>query len=200
MSTSLYQQLLSQKSRGYFDSSSYFDKNVTGKLQLSLDQSDKIMTLSHGYLAATVECLMIEGMASLLLGKHLKILWNLEFKEFENFLRDENHLPALFPPNSIFIETFEKITAEIISESLKQAIINRPELQYPLNKSGLVSQNRWGKSFCRYIGHELILIEGDELILKKNPHGMREADIRFALSSINETRTNWPLLKVVAVS
>jgi transposase InsO family protein len=142
---------------------------------------------------------MIEGLIALCLNKPLKILWNIEYKEFENYLRDENHLPAL-PQDNAYIESFFGVREEILVESLKQVITRRPELNFPHDLPNFVSLNRWGQSICRFLGHELILFDESVLTYKVNPLGMRERDIDLLLKPSSQIRTNWPMLKVVAVS
>ncbi len=199
MLASLEQQLLSQKAKKFALNPSYYDKGLSEPLNIGIDQSDNILTLSHCFQPGTVECLMIESLASLCLHKNLKYLWKIQYKELENFLRDENHIPAL-SIETIFFEAFSKMRQLFIMESLKQALAHHSELNYPQNDSNLVELNRWGQHFSRFLNGELILVEGAQFNIKLNPMSMSQTDINMVFENLHGARSNWPMFKVVAVS
>ncbi len=199
MLASLEQQLLSQKAKKFALNPSYYDKGLSEPLNIGIDQSDNILTLSHCFQPETVECLMIESLASLCLHKNLKYLCKLQYKELENFLRDENHIPAL-SIETIFFEAFSKMRQLFIMESLKQALAHHSELNYPQNDSNLVELNRWGQHFSRFLNGELILVEGAQFNIKLNPMSMSQTDINMVFENLHGARSNWPMFKVVAVS
>lgn len=87
--------------------------------------SDKILTLS--YLAPVLsdaEILIIEAFSRMCIGRNIEFINNLSFRELENFLRDENHLPVfesavLTNVENIYQEQKVSLLSSILIEGLK---------------------------------------------------------------------------------
>ena len=65
------------------------------KIQQNNFKSDKILTLNYFNNSASVlDSLFLETLSRMVIGRDIEFLQRLSFRELENFLRDENHLPV----------------------------------------------------------------------------------------------------------
>lgn len=173
----------------------------------------KLKQILHGeYLEIDADKrLLIPCLAELMIGKNRKFLWSLNFREVENFLRDENHLPALQGPAfQEWEHYFFKLKAEFLGAwafFLNQKMAQ--ELSMPLadkaiwNSMGLVGHNRWGHSLAYFLELEFIYFRSEDstLFLKVPRHLLDFHWNEYILSALgmNLALENEFAVKVVAV-
>lgn len=106
--------------------------------------SDKILTLSYQIsYASNPEILIIEAFSRMCLGRNIEFVNKLSFRELENFLRDENHLPVF--------ENQDLNDMENIYQFLKISLLSSFLLD------GLKSPN--GENYSTKVWSELTYIE-----------------------------------------
>ena len=101
----------------------FFKATQENDFEIVLDSSDKILTVTYSNPQTEIELLFREILARFSKGRLLKQALEINFRELENFLRDENHLPS-----------FTKESTQKLSELLK-------ELKLSLISSALISKN-----------------------------------------------------------
>lgn len=169
-------------------------------------QTDKILTLQYSNpVNDDLTTILLESICKLSQGKMLQYLFQLSFREVENFLRDENHIPS-------FGAELETRASEVFL-SLKHALLagilltkmNESDLSFDLSgwkkfslplKNKLVMEVFSGLCtlFPKEKKLELILAEGDTVTVKKNDFPLELAVLETLLNRLAfEKETDSPL-------
>lgn len=175
-------------------------------------QSDKILTLFYfNQSGSLLETLFLETLSHMVKGRDIAFLVGLGFREFENFLRDENHLPAfssvhVVPPEESFLIVKNSLLVEIIKSEISSRVKNA-DLSSRWSQMSLTEKNLQAKSFILIINDlfkkmkplELVLAEKEVLSIIKNdfPLGIDVIEELASLFLVNEEKIS--SLKVVAV-
>ncbi|MDO9181447.1 MAG: hypothetical protein Q7U04_03520 [Bacteriovorax sp.] len=109
--------------------------------------SDKILTLFYKCLSQSVlDLLFLETLSRMLLGKDIYFLNRLSFRELENFLRDENHLPVFVNSTNIAPEErFMAVKNSLLFSFLIKEILKNETFKPPIKaweEMSLVERNR----------------------------------------------------------
>lgn len=175
-------------------------------------QSDKILTLFYSDLNATeLELLFMETISRLATGKNILFLEKLTFRELENYLRDENHLPVF----DISVATRPEVVCKVVIFSLQTAIIvnkiKKNNDYRPVEKGwselSLVEKNRETKAvvsllnslFPRVKPMELALADNEEISVVMNEFPISREVIEVLMQELFVNPAEKSSLKVVAV-
>lgn len=154
-----------------------------------------------------IELLILESVSRFVKDRDLNFLINLRFRELENFLRDENHLPVFSSDSgSLAEESFEKTKNSLVLAAIYGKISTFVNLENWHEKS-LIDKNKSAKNFIFALNSlfktaiplELVLAENDEISIIANsfPLSMIILNDLFNLSIGNSLEIS--SLKVVAV-
>lgn len=175
-------------------------------------QNDKILTLSYFIEEAPIcDLLILETLSQMIKGRDVLALNHLSFRELENFLRDENHLPV-----------FENLTGDLPEESFKSVknslivAILKIKLEAKLNPTkklikwkelNLVEQNKTCLAYLTLLNNlfnktnslELVLASTDEISLILNGFPLSVEVIEELLKEFIDDKQQISSFKVVAV-
>ena len=165
--------LMSQRAQAIMANPTYYLLDQSAKFTLTLSSDDKVLTTHHSEKVGSIEFIFAEVLAKFAQNKKLSELWKINFREAENFLRDENHLPAFDQELSLIAEIFTKTKISIIASMVKclhrNNFENLKNEVFHWEKLSLVEKNKWSIEFLRPLGWELILSEGDLIYIKIQP-------------------------------
>lgn len=206
--------LISKRAQYYLTHPAAYNKELDDKFSVTLNEWDKVHTVFHSEQLGTIEFIMAEVLAKFAATKNLSELWKINFREIENFLRDENHLPAISEDQTevteIFLKTKILLMAGMIKALLKTDFDNLYSTVLHWEKLTLVEKNKWSQSFFKPLGWELVLSE-DDLVYVKISQEVSEVErplvIDLLLKSVFTSPSNqafrgeeWSLpMKLVAV-
>lgn len=175
-------------------------------------QSDKILTLCYFYPSASeLEMLFMEALARLVVKKNFSFLEKLTFRELENYLRDENHLPVFDKSNLLQVEHVYKVVktsllAEIILKKIKNISDYHvpqkswPDLQFvEKNRELKVIISLLNSLFVRGKELELALASDCEILVAMNEFPIAIEVIEEVLKALLVIPDGKSSLKVVAV-
>lgn len=161
-------QKLSKRVQRFLDRPEFFvnSKNTLNKsldkiFILTLDENDKVLTAHHCFAKETSEShlLLAEVFCMLAQGKVLLKIGALTFREFENFLRDENHLPAFLEHTEELEREFTELKLTFLASGYSQKL---GDLQIQFNNwhgLTLVGKNKIALVLCQKLGWHLIYAE-----------------------------------------
>ena len=174
-------------------------------------QNDKILTLRYSGVSSLEDIsLFLESISRLSVGKSLDILTRLSFREVENFLRDENHLPAFPASEEILLEKSFKMVKNTLLSALIFEKINKNEDIFPKkvfwNDLTFVEKNRrilsilevFKRLFPLVKSTQLALAEADGVSIVKNDLPLDIEVIKHVIQELNPVDSAKTLLKVVA--
>ncbi|MBC7540831.1 MAG: hypothetical protein H7281_18565 [Bacteriovorax sp.] len=139
------------------DNKWFWDFSVE-KIQQNEFQSDKILTLFYFNNSASIlESLFLEALSRMVIGRDITFLHRLSFRELENFLRDENHLPVFDILVTIAPEeSFKVVKNSLLVTLLKKEIEKKAGTKSPKkawNQLTLVEKNQAGRAFIERINN-----------------------------------------------
>jgi hypothetical protein len=197
--------------------SEFVNKDV--KWTLSLEESikldilsDKILTLSYAVAPASLlQILFSEAISRLIIKKKIKVLIGLTFRELENFIRDENHLPIFgatidFSPEEAFLFAKNSLIQEIFFyklENLKLSLLEHKTWE----NLNLVERNIVGKELVSAVNKlfspeesmELVIISKEEMVVKLNHFPLSLTILEKIFSEFLVLGTKFSSFKFVAV-
>jgi hypothetical protein len=169
---------ISKRAKGFLENPQFLKSDLLEDFQVTLDSSDKILTVYYRFHSEEVERIFSEGLAIFSKNRNPDELWIINFREFENFLRDENHLPALDLLTPEFEEIFIIIKISLIASIIKLRhgtdLVNTIQTASHWENLSLVEKNIWARDFLVFLGRELIFCDGQTLTVKKAPIGVTE--------------------------
>lgn len=177
-----------------------------------LFKDDKFLTLSYFIKSANIlESLFLETLTQMALGRDLYFLQQLSFRECENFLRDENHLPVfgdfgIFSPK----DTFKLVkNSLILAFLLKEIKENEAEGLYFRGWKilTLVEKNRQANTFIKVLNNhfsrgnllKLALAETEKIAIFTNGFPIEIEVIEELIHKLSDHAEEISSLKVVAV-
>ena len=193
--------------------------NSNWNWQFSLEKSkpdvfetDKILTL--GYFVSSVsnlESLFLETISKMAIGRTIGTIKSLSFRELENFLRDENHLPVFEDSNEISPE----MSFRMVKVSLLIALISN-ELKIHMRGASsvtiwsdlnLIEKNKMGQIFISHINNlfsaaiplQLVLASTEEIAVVLNDFPIGIEVIEGLANEFLGHKEEISSLKVVAV-
>lgn len=193
-------------------SSANLDKKNQWNWNLTLDKTDKILTLSYSNQSPhPFESLFLETLSRLSIGKNLHQLIPISFREVENFLRDENHLPAFVDSDEKELEIcYKKVKNSLLGELLFRKLKDNKDI-FPQNnfwnELSFVEKNRrilallfeLQKAFPKGKKLDLALVEGESISLIKNDFPLDLEVVENVLQAFFHGSHGKTCLKVVAV-
>lgn len=181
-------------------------------LQQGNFQSDSILTLFYFSESASVlETLFLESLSRMCIKRNISSLLKLSFRELENYLRDENHLPSL--------ENLEALSAEACFKQVKNSLLTaiimkeiKKNYTYDLDSRtwaqlNLLEKNQSGHTFIFRLNKLFSLVKPMELAFAGNEEfSVVMNDFPLEISLIQELadstfggRVGFSSFKVVAV-
>ena len=169
---------------------------------------DKILTLSFGESSNILETLFKEAISQMSSGRTVHFLEKLSFRELENFLRDENHLPVFHQTDLLKAQEIAKVVKNsLLSELLEKKIDKKMAPPISWNDLSLVQKNLQSRSLIFAINSlfpqvksiELALAEEDKVSIVMNDFPLSLEVLEGVLEShflVSLTKTS---LKMVAV-
>jgi hypothetical protein len=135
--------------------------------------NDKIVTIFYDHPKALVsEKLFLETFSRFLVGRSIKFLENITFRELENYLRDENHLPVFENSHSVELETQYKavknsLLSYLILKKFKENNLGAGALK-PWQELTLVEKNSAVKMCFSFLNLHFPRVKPLELVLATN--------------------------------
>lgn len=194
---------ISKRAQGILTNSQFQKSDLTSDFEVTLDSSDRILTVFHSGKAGEIELILSEALAVFAKNRTIADLWKINFREVENFLRDENHLPAFTEsiPEMEKILNIRKIS--LIAEALKtkagEEVYTLIEMIFDWRNLSLVAKNQWAMEFLNIIGSELIFCDGETLTFTKVPKDVPGSDLELLVQRILGGGEIVLPMKVVAV-
>ncbi len=194
---------ISQRSRNILEAPAFFWPNSMQKFNLEMDSGDKILTVFHSGNPADLEFLLEDVLCLFAKNKRLGDLFKLNIREIENFLRDENHLPATDFSHEILESTLKSSIISLVACGIKTKLSARisvllAELE-SWSELSLVEKNRWAQELFGVLSCQLILSEGTHITLAEVPAGVEERQLEELLIEIFGEGAKQLSVKVVAV-
>jgi hypothetical protein len=203
------------RNKNFIDSS---QKDILwdSRLEARKDSSfygDNILTLS--YFTQTdneLEKLFLEAVARLATERNIAFLANLSFREVENYLRDENHLPVFEADGAIKPETaylkikYSLLCSLVLKRVQGHALFNKLALR-PWSELSLVEKNRLvlagvellNSLFPKLKKMNLALADDAEISLVMNEFPLASEVIELVFLALFIKQEEKTSLKVVAV-
>lgn len=182
------------------------------KLDSNELHSDKILTLSYFSEEASIcDLLILETLSLMVKGRDVLALNHLSFRELENFLRDENHLPVFENlPGNFPEESFKSVKNSLIVAILKnklEAKLNPTKKLIKWEELSLVEQNKTCLAYVTLLNNlfnkanplELVLASTDEISLILNGFPLSIEVIEGLLKEFIGDEQQISSFKVVAV-
>lgn len=151
---------LSIRANDLLERKEFFKASQKKDFEVVLDSSDKILTVSYCSSSTKIELLFKEIISRFSRGCSLKQALEINFRELESFLRDENHLPA-FPEESFqeLSELLIELKISLVTSALYSKNPSFIELSESLltswQKFSLVEKNLWAQRLIGEIHKEL---------------------------------------------
>ena len=153
---------LSSRAIEILDNKEFFKPFQENDFEVVLDSGDKILTVTYAISSVEIELLFKEIISKFSKGRSLKQVSEINFREVESFLRDENHLPA-FTEQSFqeLTELLKELKLSLITSSLYSKNPLFKELSEALFMSWqhytLVEKNQWAQKLLGEIQKDLRL-------------------------------------------
>lgn len=182
------------------------------KSKLNNFESDKILTL--GYFinsVSSIESLFLEAISQMTLGRNIGTIRSLSFRELENFLRDENHLPvfeksAEISPEVSFKKVKTSLLVTLLLSEIKKNMGNDSSFEI-WSELNLIEKNKMGQIFISSINNlfssaiplQLALASTEEIAVVLNDFPISIEVIEGLANEILGKAEEISCLKVVAV-
>lgn len=177
--------------------------DLSSEFGVTLDRSDKILTVFHNGKSGEIELIFNDVLAIFAKNRSILDLWKINFREVENFLRDENHLPAFGDMTTEMEEILNLQKIGLVAETLKtgasEEIKTLTEMLFDWEKLSLVAKNEWARDFLKILGSELIFCDGTTMTFTKFPKDVGNMDLEIMVGKIFEGGELILPMKVVAV-
>lgn len=175
--------------------------NLDKSFLLILDENDKVLTAHHCFAKETSEShlLFAEVFCIMARGKVLFELWGLTFREFENFLRDENHQPTFLEHTEELEMEFSKVRLTLLASGYSQKL---RELQLHFkdwNSLSLVLKNKMAQDLCQKLGWHLIYAEESVLTIESPFSWVTNDELTYFIDEALGGSLKKAAIKVVAV-
>jgi hypothetical protein len=170
------------------------------------------LTIFYAYpFSLEVERLFFEAIARFSIGRNILFLEKLTFRELENYLRDENHLPVFLNFDSFELEDIYKTVKNSLLTALLLLKIKNNNSFHPLSKSwtelSLVEKNQTFKTLVFLLNYlfpqvkelELVLVEKEEVFLNMNDFPLSIGVILELADQLFKISIEKTSFKVVAV-
>ncbi len=193
------------------------EENETWSWNFTLDTStanflgDKILTLTYTNLSSEEsESLFLETLSRVINGKNIDFLTRLSFREVENYLRDENHLPAFDTKEEVSLQNcFKKVKNSLlfalILKKIKENIgthlqkASWENLSFvDKNRKVMAVLNDLNLLFFQGKRAEVALVENDTIFLIKNDLPLDLEVVELIFQSLFHKNNGKSSLKVVA--
>ncbi len=158
--------------------SSKFHQNWTWKVERQYKNgidflSDKILTLNYTIQNSTeTELLFLEALSRLSLEKPISFILNLSYRELENYLRDENHLPVFVDSWTNSSEaSFKKVKNSLLMELIQKEIDPKFTIEFKKrswNKLNLVEKNQQSLSLINALNNVFLPMKSIQLVFARN--------------------------------
>ncbi len=201
---------LSIRAKELLEKKEFFKASQENDFEVVWDSSDKILTVTYSSSSTENELLFKEIISKFSKGRALKQVLEINFRELESFLRDENHLPA-FPEESSkeLSELLNRLKLSLVTSALYSKNPSFKELSEALLRNweelSLVEKNQWAQRLISEIQKELNqnfeLLWCDETSLTIKTAAERASGLApgpFLLMLLGESKKLLPI-KVVAV-
>lgn len=194
---------ISQRAQTFIKVAKFFKQGLPGDFQVSIDEQDKITAVFHGKNSNDIEFILAEVLAKFSVNKKILEVWKINFREIENFLRDENHLQAFTGDMDKIESIFIKLKAGLIGFAVKVKLDNHQEWSISQRRKGisqsLTAQNEWAQILIRPLGWELVLCEKSILTVTNTPLGVDDETLTLLINTILSGEEIIAPMKVVAV-
>ncbi|MDD4973158.1 MAG: hypothetical protein PHY93_02350 [Bacteriovorax sp.] len=151
------------------------------KIEQNNFQSDKILTLYYFNKSGSVlDSLFLEALSRMAIGRDIGFLRQLSFRELENFLRDENHLPVfnisgVISPEQSFKVVKNSLLADLLIKEIEKKAGTSTQLKGWIQLT-LVEKNQRVRAFIKILNNlfsqakplELALAEAGEIAIVMN--------------------------------
>lgn len=212
------QKIYSQRAQNLIEKPAGLKTDLPHGFLVTLDKNDKILTLNYGpeekVQSGIPLVLFNEVFVRLGIGKTLASLSFLNFREAENFLRDENSTPA-FSLESAEITEVEELYIEAqlsLLSSLAIALLKKSELSPEIfspdwEQKSLVEKNQASLLLSQKLNYflppekkwEVLLAEADNLSIKTASSQWSSSNYENFLQPIFRLFTGAQDIKVIAV-
>ena len=194
---------ISKRARDFLNNPQFINAEIDSDFELILDLSGIILTVYHKGNSSEVQLIFSEVLAVFAKNKTIHELWKVNFREVENFLRDENHLLA-FPQPTLEFENLLNITKiSMIAEGFKNLsggkIYDLKKTVFDWENLNLVAKNQWAEEFLDIIGAELIFCDNFTLTFTNKGQDITRSDLEILVQKILVGEENVLPMKVVAV-
>ncbi len=195
--------IMSQRAQGFIKNPKFFKAGTSSGFLVTLDDYDRILTVSHGKNPEDVEFILAEVVAKFSENKIIPDVWKINFREIESFLRDENHLPAFTESIQEIESVLIQVKASLIGFAVKAKLKNQYEWLISQRKNwnqlSLTAQNEWAQTLIKPLGWELIFCEGDVLTVTNTPAGVDAEALSLLVNAVLSGEEMILPMKVVAV-
>lgn len=194
---------ISKRAQAILANPQYLNSSINDSFQVTLDLSDKILTVHHSGKQGEIELILSEALIVFAKNQSLNDLWKINFREVENYLRDENHLPAFSADLVNLEEKLNLLKISLIAAGLrarsKEDLSRLASVVFDWEKHSLVTKNIWARDFLAVLGFELIFCDGQTLTLTKVPGEATNSDLEYLFKHLLGSVENDLPMKVVAV-
>lgn len=175
-------------------------------------QNDKILTLFYvNHSSSTLESLFLEALSLMVQGQNIFFLQQLSFRELENFLRDENHLPVFHAFDALSSEeSFKAVKISLLSTLIIKEIEKKGEAFGHVKRWDhltLVEKNQKAQAFIECVNNvffeakplQLALAEKEKIAIVMNDFPIEALVIEQLFHQSFGNTEEISSLKVVAV-
>ncbi len=193
----------SKRAQGILANPQFKNEELDSDFQVNLDGSDRILTVFHSGKSGEIELIFSEALAVFAKNRTLSELWRINFREIENFLRDENHLPAFLEEASVLEEILRARKISLIAEAYKskagEEIYTLVEMMFDWRNLSLVGKNQWAMELLKIVGSELIFCDEETLSFTQASKDVAGSDLELLIQKILGGGEIVLPMKVVAV-
>lgn len=171
---------------------------------LELDKQSKLSQISFKYSTNYQMALVLAVIQKLLLHKSIEEISQFSFREFENFLRDQNDVTAFSGHlNEEFTKVFNEMKlffiAEVYKLSLRSHLGLSQELREMDHDFSLVTLNRYGLAILKQLKLQLVYANEQEIVITGSKIGLSRIELETILYNVFKVFPKLQDLKVVAV-
>ena len=194
---------ISKRAHKILDNPMHLNPGIESDFLVTLDSSDKILTVFHQGTSGEIELIFGEVLSILVKNKTISEVWKINYREVESFLRDENHLQAFGEPVEELdkILTVSKIT--LIAEAIKgrggEKFVTLKEIMFDWENLSLVAKNQWASEFLELVGFELVFCDESLLTFTNFPKDLLRSELEILVQKILGGGEIVLPMKVVAV-
>lgn len=174
-----FTQINSKRAQEFIANPKYFLKNEKPGWGFELVRSDesllgdKFLTLTYfKFSNLEIDNLFCESLSQMCVGKNIAFLIKLTFREVENYLRDENHLPVFEETSSSIIEKSYKMVKNSLLASVIMNKIQDTKFHFREGENwkslGLVQKNRLIADFVTTVQAPFVLVRPLQLVFVEN--------------------------------